>query len=249
MVPLALGCVWVGGAAFAVLVALISVGLAFEWLRLCHASLSPAMVLLFASLPLVVFLTEAGAAESALGLLLVIAIVAAVRRRAARLPLLGVLYIGPAAVALIWLRGTPIHGFTDVVVLLMIIWATDIGAYVVGRAVGGPLLAPRISPGKTWSGAAGGLLAGMAVGIVAACVLGFRIADWQAALLAGMIGCIGQAGDLFESLLKRHFKVKDSGHLIPGHGGLLDRLDAVLAAAPAAALLALLLRGGVMPWQ
>jgi phosphatidate cytidylyltransferase len=252
MLPLALACVWVGGAAFAAMVALISIGMAFEWLHLCQAPLGPRSVLMFASLPLAVLLTAVGAAGSALGLLVLITIAATVRLRvvgSARLLPFGILYIGPAAVALVWLRDAPAHGFTDVLVLLLIVWATDVGAYVVGRAVGGPLLAPRISPGKTWSGAAGGLLAGMAVGFAAALVPGLGTTAWQAALLAGMIGCVGQAGDLFESLLKRYFKVKDSGHLIPGHGGLLDRLDAVLAAAPAGALLALLLGRGVMPWQ
>jgi phosphatidate cytidylyltransferase len=243
MVPLALGCVWLGGIVFAAMVALLSVGMAFEWLRLCQAPPGPRSVLMFASLPLAVFLTAVGAASSALGLLLVITVVSAVRLRAfspARPLPFGVPYIGLGAIALVWLRLRPLHGLEAVVLLLLVIWATDIGAYGVGRLVGGARLAPRISPGKTWSGAIGGLLAGMAAGVAAAVVLGVGHFAWQAALLAGTIGCVGQAGDLFESLLKRHFKVKDSGHLIPGHGGLLDRLDAVLAAAPVAALLALL---------
>ncbi len=232
------------------MVGLISIGMAYEWLRMCRAPFDPRSVLIFASLPLAVLLTALGAAGGALVLLAVITIAATARRRTPdRLLPFGVLYIGPAAVALVWLRGAPDHGFADVVILLLVIWATDIGAYAAGRAIGGPRLAPRISPGKTWSGSAGGLLAGMAVGVVAARLLGIGIAGWQAALLAGVIGCVGQAGDLLESLLKRRFEVKDSGHLIPGHGGLLDRLDAVLTAAPAAALLALLLGGGVMRWQ
>jgi phosphatidate cytidylyltransferase len=252
MVPLALGCVWIGGAAFAAMVGLISIGMAYEWLRMCRASLDPRSALIFASLPLAVVLTALGAAGAALVLLAVITVAAAARRRPldlGRLLPLGVLYIGPAAIALVWLRGVSDHGFADVVVLLLVIWATDIGAYAAGRAIGGPRLAPRISPGKTWSGSAGGLLAGMVVGVVAAFILGTGITGWQAALLAGFIGTVGQAGDLLESLLKRYFEVKDSGHLIPGHGGLLDRLDAVLTAAPAAALLALMLGGGVMRWQ
>lgn len=252
MLPLALACVWVGGVAFAAMVALASIGMAFEWLHLCKAPVGPRSVLMFASLPLAVLLTAAGAPGTALGVLVLVTIAATIRLRAigsARLLPFGTLYIGPAAVALVWLRDAPVHGFTNVLVLLLIVWATDVGAYVVGRAVGGPLLAPRISPGKTWSGAVGGLLAGIAVGFAAAFIFGLWAAAWQAALFAGLIGCVGQAGDLFESSLKRYFKVKDSGHLIPGHGGLLDRLDAILAAAPAGALLALLLGRGVMPWQ
>jgi phosphatidate cytidylyltransferase len=252
MIPAAVLCAWIGGAAFAAMVGLISIGMAYEWLRMCRAPLDPLSVLLFASLPLAVLLTALGTGGGALVLLAVITAAATARPRApglARLLPFGVPYIGPAAIALVWLRSASDHGFANVVILLLVIWATDIGAYAVGRALGGPRLAPRISPGKTWSGSVGGLLAGMAVGVAAAFVLGIGIAGWQAALLAGVIGSVGQAGDLLESLLKRRFDVKDSGHLIPGHGGLLDRLDAVLTAAPAAALLALLLGGGVMRWQ
>ena len=126
---------------------------------------------------------------------------------------------------------------------------SDIGAYLVGRWIGGPRLAPRISPGKTWSGAVGGLLAAVAAGLLAAHVLsdaaGLARVRWSPPLL----GVVAQAGDLLESFVKRRLEVKDSGHLIPGHGGLFDRLDGVLAAAPAAALLALTLGRGVVLWQ
>ncbi len=129
-------------------------------------------------------------------------------------------------------------------------WASDIGAYVAGRAIGGPRLAPRISPGKTVSGALGGLLAAVLVGIVAALSLAAShpAALWRAGLLAGLLGVVAQAGDLGESYVKRHFGVKDSGRLIPGHGGLLDRLDALLAVALAASLLALIEGRGVVLW-
>lgn len=260
MVPVALGCVWIGGAAFAALVALLTIGMATEWLRMCRARLGPRPVLMFAALPLAVFMAAAGQAASAVGVLAVVTVVASVRPGgpgSSRLLPLGIPYIGLGAVALVWLRAPPILGLAnppaagrgDVIILLLVVWATDIGAYVVGRAVGGPRLARRISPGKTWSGAAGGLLAGVAVGYFAADALGFAGHRPLVALLAGGIACAGQAGDLLESLLKRHFNVKDSGSLIPGHGGLLDRLDAVLVAAPAAGLLALLVGRGVSPWQ
>jgi phosphatidate cytidylyltransferase len=160
---------------------------------------------------------------------------------------LGVPYLGLACVALVWLREATGAGRANVITLLLIVWASDIGAYVAGRAVGGPKLAPRISPGKTVSGAIGGLLAAMAVGVFAALHTGIN-PPWRSALLAMLVGCIAQAGDLFESALKRRFGVKDSGRLIPGHGGALDRLDALIAAAPFAALLALILGGGVVIW-
>ena len=122
---------------------------------------------------------------------------------------------------------------------------------VAGRAVGGPRLAPRISPGKTVSGALGGLLAAVLIGIAAA--LWFAGAQpaylWHAGVVAGLLGVVAQAGDLGESFVKRQFGVKDSGRLIPGHGGLLDRLDALLAVALAASLLALLEGRGVVLWR
>ncbi|WP_428484035.1 phosphatidate cytidylyltransferase [Rhodopila sp.] len=256
MVPLALGCVWIGGMAFAGLVALTTIGMAHEWLRLCRAPSGPRPVLMFASLPLAVFLAALGEAGFAVALLALITLLGCIRRGAQgndrairRLLPFGVPYIGLGAVALIWLRGLPGDGRNAVIVLLLVIWATDVGAYVAGRAIGGRRIAPGISPGKTWSGSVGGLFAGMAVGFLAAGLLNAADVRWLSALLAGLIGCVGQAGDLFESALKRRFNVKDSGSMIPGHGGLLDRLDAVLAAAPATVLLAFALGRGVIAWQ
>jgi phosphatidate cytidylyltransferase len=144
----------------------------------------------------------------------------------------GVPYIVPAAAALLALRA---HGPMPILFVLCVVWASDIGAYTVGRLVGGPKLAPAISPGKTRSGAVGGLLAAVCVGFAAAWLDGGRYGI--ATAVAAVLGVAAQAGDLFESWIKRRVGVKDSGHLIPGHGGLLDRLDAVLFAAPAAALL------------
>ena len=132
--------------------------------------------------------------------------------------------------------------------LLLVVWAGDIGAYLVGRWIGGPRLAPRISPGKTWSGAVGGLVAAVAAGLLAAHSCRTP-RSWRAVVIAAVLGIVAQAGDLLESFVKRRLEVKDSGHLIPGHGGLFDRLDGVLAAAPVAALLALTLGRGVVLWQ
>jgi phosphatidate cytidylyltransferase len=112
--------------------------------------------------------------------------------------------------------------------LLAVVWSSDIGAYLAGRLIGGPKLAPRISPGKTWSGAAGGVAAVLAVGVAAAALWPVPAAPVVAA--AAVLGVAAQAGDLLESAVKRHFGVKDSGRLIPGHGGLLDRLDGLMAA-------------------
>lgn len=161
--------------------------------------------------------------------------------------LAGVIYILLAAATLTWLRFAASVGRDNVLFLLFLVWSSDIGAYAVGRTVGGPKLAPRISPGKTVSGACGGLLAAVLVGVGAAALA--STPPLQAGIVAGVLGMVAQAGDLLESFAKRHFGVKDSGRLIPGHGGLLDRLDALLAVAMAAGLLVLFEgRGGVL-WQ
>ena len=153
--------------------------------------------------------------------------------RPRRLLLLGGLYIGPAVAALIWMRGQP-DGYRWVLLLAAVVWGGDVGAYLVGRLVGGPRLAPLISPGKTWSGALGGTLAAVLAG---AAVWPDRLAF--ALPLALCLSVVAQAGDLLESAVKRRFGVKDSGRLIPGHGGLLDRLDGVLTSAPLAAIVLL----------
>ena len=160
----------------------------------------------------------------------------------------GLAYVALAGAALLWLRDDPVAGRANVLFLLLVVWAGDIGAYLIGRWIGGPRLAPRISPGKTWSGAVGGLLAAVAAGLVAAHVLS-DAATWRVVVVAAALGIVAQAGDLLESFVKRRLEVKDSGHLIPGHGGLFDRLDGVLAAAPVAAVLALTLGRGVVLWQ
>lgn len=157
----------------------------------------------------------------------------------------GVPYVGAAAAALLWLRSHPAGGRRAVLFVLLVVWASDIGAYLVGRAVGGPRLAPAISPGKTWSGAVGGLLAAALAGAAMGAGGAWGLAVAAALLLA----LAAQSGDLLESAIKRGFGVKDSGRLIPGHGGLFDRLDGLLAAAPVAAGLAMLVDQGVVFWQ
>jgi phosphatidate cytidylyltransferase len=170
--------------------------------------------------------------------------------RQARVPLMqagGILWIVLAAAALLWLRADPATGRANLLFLLLLIWASDIGAYLVGRLLGGPRLAPLISPGKTWSGAVGGIAGALAVGWGAGWT---TEGDYpRVAAVATVLCVIGQLGDLAESWAKRRFGVKDSGSLIPGHGGLLDRLDALIAVAPFAALLALCLGRGVLLWQ
>ena len=173
----------------------------------------------------------------------------AARDEAALLCPAGLLYIAIAGAAVLWLRDDPVVGRVNLLFMLFTVWACDIGAYLVGRWIGGPRLAPAISPGKTRSGALGGLIAAIAAGLLAAHFLSDVATTWRAASVAAVLGVVAQAGDLLESFVKRRLDVKDSGHLIPGHGGLFDRLDGILAAAQVAAVLALALGRGVVLWQ
>ena len=159
----------------------------------------------------------------------------------------GMLCIGIPFLALLWLRGDPHLGRETVIWLFAVVWCVDIGAYAFGRLVGGPRLAPTISPNKTWAGLIGGAACAAVAGAVAAVFL--EKAGWGplAAVSAG-IAVVAQGGDLVESALKRHFRVKDASNIIPGHGGLLDRVDGLLAASVAVALLGMTGGGGVLTW-
>jgi phosphatidate cytidylyltransferase len=141
----------------------------------------------------------------------------------------GVLYIAPAAVCLVWLRSTN-QGHWWTLMLFACTWAADVGAFAIGSLLKGPKLWPRFSPNKTWAGFIGGLAAAMATGTLMAGLSVFRL-DLRAAALVGVaVGAATMAGDLWESALKRRFGVKDSGDIIPGHGGLLDRVDGLMFA-------------------
>jgi phosphatidate cytidylyltransferase len=253
LAPLALLCLWFGGTAFVLLIGVAAVGTVLEWVRLCHhRPAEPAS--LAAACGVIAAMAASVDAHPLVGLLVLAALAGlsyALARGAGRsgLVAVGVPYAGIAAVALLWLRDDPVAGRANVLFLVLTVWAGDIGAYLVGRWVGGPKLAPRISPGKTWSGAVGGLIGGCLCGLVVAQVVPGTSGDWRVIAVAALLGVVAQAGDLLESLIKRRFGVKDSGRTIPGHGGLLDRLDGLLTAAPVAALLALTVGRGVVLWQ
>lgn len=157
--------------------------------------------------------------------------------------LAGLVYAAMLLIAPIVLRGDAALGLVAILFLFAVVWATDIAAYFTGRAVGGPKLWPAVSPGKTWSGAVGGALGGIAAGLLVAKLAGLAIAP-MLVLVALSLSVAAQAGDLLESAIKRRFRAKDASQLIPGHGGLMDRLDGFLTAAAAAVMVGLL-RGGL----
>ncbi len=148
----------------------------------------------------------------------------------------GIFYVGFPALALILLRGDSHYGFAAILWVFLVVWSADTLAYFAGRIIGGPRLAPVISPKKTWAGLGGAVAGSALVSFIFAWVTQLD-GIWTLAILAGCLAVVEQAGDLFESSLKRFHGVKDSGRLIPGHGGVIDRVDGLIAVAVAAALI------------
>ena len=243
LAAVAIVAVLVGGWLFTGVVLLAIVIMAGEWVRLIPEATPRArrwcwlaIVTLCAT---AVLAMELGRGDIALAALLlgpfVAAAVAALQGavppdRAAG----GMVYVGVPTLALVWLRNDLVGGIDHMLWFLAVIWSTDICAYFAGRTIGGPRLAPRISPGKTWAGLIGGVAGAALIGGGAAAWSGAGL--WLPACLAVLLALVAQGGDLFESFLKRRIGLKDSGHLIPGHGGLLDRVDGLLFAAPVCAL-------------
>ncbi len=262
LAPPVLAAVIYGPPFFDVLVAAGAVILAWEWSRLCGgpAPGAGAMVLGGALLAAVAAAAlerpDVSLAILVLGFATVFAVAAArVRGGGAeqdagapdrRLWLAaGVLYIGVPCVALEWLRADAPLGRETVLWVFAVVWAADSGSYGFGRLIGGPRLAPAVSPKKTWSGLLGGIACAGAAGAATATVLGNNGVAPPAAFGAVM-GAVAQAGDLAESWMKRRFGVKDVSNIIPGHGGLLDRVDGLMAAAVVTALIGLFGNGSVL---
>jgi phosphatidate cytidylyltransferase len=259
MVPPVLAAVYFGNPWFDLLIGLGAVILAMEWDRLLGGTAFPGLTGIF----LIVAGTGAVAVFSligampALGLVLVAAVllyligqVEASRRAGAERPAwlaAGALYIGIPCVALTWLRSDPEAGRNVIFWLFLVVWATDIGGYFFGRGLGGPKLAPAISPNKTWSGLLGGMLCAALIGLGTAWLLD-KPSLWPLSALSAGLAVVEQGGDLLESWIKRRFSVKDMGQLIPGHGGLFDRVDGLLAVGTAAAAVAAVAGGEGFPW-
>ncbi|MBB6309606.1 phosphatidate cytidylyltransferase [Xanthobacter tagetidis] len=231
LAPVVLAATYFGGVPFVLLWTLAGLAILMEWadiarlerrrvwLALAGAALVGASVTL-----------HLGAGQAAFSLLCLGAASSVfILPRQSAFALGGVLVAGAACLPVMALRSGE-QGFAAVLFLLSVVWATDIFAYFVGRLIGGPRLWPRVSPNKTWAGSVGGALAGMAAGIGVGIVAGLP-SVLPLGALAFLVSIAAQCGDLAESAAKRTFGVKDAGRLIPGHGGLLDRLDGFAAAS------------------
>lgn len=230
---------------FAVVVGVAAVLMLLEWQTMTGIGRnSPTGVLQSATAIAAVGLAAWGTPEAGLAVVGAGSIAAGITARIGKASMAhasaGILYIGIPTLGAIWLRNMPDVGMANILWLYAVVWAGDTGAYAAGKTIGGPRLAPEISPNKTWAGAIGGAVASMAAGLGAAALLGGVGSVWMVLLMAFVIAVASQIGDLAESLFKRSVNVKDSGKLLPGHGGALDRLDGFLAALAMACLIYLI---------
>jgi phosphatidate cytidylyltransferase len=245
LAPLPVTAIWFGSPWLPLLTAAAAVVMAWEWGRLCRGGYfgQPGIVLVGVVL-IAVAIAAVASPALAFGTALLGACVvfwAGVKKRDLKphWTAFGVLWVALPSICLLWLAGDGLTGRATLLWVLAVVWATDIGAYASGRALGGPRLAPFWSPQKTWTGLAGGIVCAALTGWATALVLGISPALPLMVLSAGL-AIVEQFGDLAESAAKRRFGVKDMSGLIPGHGGLLDRLDGLLAVIPVVALLTLL---------
>ena len=255
MAVLAVAAIASGDRVFAMFVGVAAVILAWEWTRLCgenrfgRTGLFVALAML--AVVLMAFLDRLPLALAGTMLAALLAFVSA-RAGSRANPFwigAGVIYVGVPVASLIWLRGHDASGERMIFWLLTSVAMTDIGAYFAGRLIGGPKLAPRISPKKTWAGLIGAMIASAAIGIGFAHFDNSAPATGILAAAGACIAVVGQAGDLLESAVKRRFGVKDSSGLIPGHGGLLDRVDGLIVAAAALAFFQWTTAGSVLAWR
>jgi phosphatidate cytidylyltransferase len=252
LAPTAIAIAYAGGWLWTALVTLAAIGLYVEWLAIVgNARSMPLMAAGTTALAIAGLCLALGRIEASLVVLMLgLVAVGTVTPERRIWAIAGLGYAAAAELASTLLRFDPKMGFTALMFVFLVVWVTDIGGYFAGRGIGGPKLWPRVSPKKTWAGALGGFVASLAVAV------GFAALDPNKAdpqlmlkltsllLLGAILSIASQLGDLFESAVKRRFGVKDSSHIIPGHGGLLDRLDGFVAAVALAGIFGLL-HGGV----
>lgn len=241
-----LAATWMGGIYFAVLSVVIALLVYYEWTRITQAAQKDREAYWVGWLALVLVgfgvLAEQGMEawnEYLWGVVALLFIYALIRAKNRWNPA-GIVYAGLTGVSLAEIRGDDFTGFIAMIFIFAVVWGTDIAAYFTGRAIGGKKLAPSISPGKTWSGAIGGAVAAMICGSLVVLSYMKNVSGWIIGL-ALVLSVFSQIGDLFESFMKRRYKVKDSSHLIPGHGGVMDRIDGLVFACSGAFILKMLL--------
>jgi len=256
MIPPVLACIYFGYPVFSIFVAVIVALMAWEWRRIIDGGAFGAKGVVFALALVAVMvagsLSQYLIAYSLLAAFAVFYLAKSVFSDGAGTRSLwmsfGTLYIGLPTLALIWLRGDDIDGRNTIYWLFVLVWAADTGAYVAGRLIGGAKLAPAVSPNKTWAGLAGCVVSAALVGVGVAYLS--KSGDYVVlAGLSALIGLVSQGGDLVESAIKRHFDIKDSSQLIPGHGGIFDRVDALLAAILVAALIKFSYGDSIIQWS
>lgn len=237
LIAVALAALWAGGIWLWVLTSIAAMLMLAEWGPLVQSDPKHTRLALFAAcVPLAIMSPlAAGVDFFAFGLIVGMAFFVTIVARKPRLGF-GVAYVALPSLALLFLRGQE-NGLLLAFWTLATVWVTDIGAYFAGRTIGGAKLAPRVSPNKTWAGLIGGVLSALVLGLL---LWRFAGLDLQLACASPILAVIAQIGDLYESWLKRQAGVKDSGTILPGHGGVLDRLDGLVPVAPAAAALILL---------
>ena len=238
LIAVALAAVWFGGIPFWMLCVVLGIVMMGEWADLHATPASTKRLSQYAlSVPLAAMMPMLGVGPGffALGLLVGAAFFVVITTRLSGLAR-GIFYVGLPIMALLLLRRQE-EGIVFTIWALALVWACDIGAYAAGRLIGGPKLAPSISPNKTWAGLAGGVL----LASLFAAFMHYRFGlALRLTLATPALAVLAQGGDLYESWLKRQAGVKDSGTVLPGHGGVLDRLDGLVPVAPVAALLVLL---------
>ena len=251
MVPVALFAAWAGGLFFSIFIAILGVLMALEWTAMVYHRSKPQQVLFILaalSAALAPYQPVDMPVLNAIFFIIGLWVVSALPRGESgrtKWHLLGVGYIAVPLLSLILLRADPAYGLIAIVMLFACVWTADSLAYFAGRTFGGPKLWPSISPNKTWSGFFGAVFGGMVAAVLIFYFTGLNNL-LAAAVLGAAIGGLEQGGDLFESAVKRKFGIKDSGSIIPGHGGVLDRVDGLMAAAVAAWLFGIIRAGD---WQ
>jgi len=254
LAPTTIAIAYAGGWLWTALVTLTAIGLFVEWLTIVGAAReTPVTASGVAALAIAGLCLASGRIDAALVVMILgFAAVALLSAQQRIWTATGFAYAAAAELASVLVRLDHAWGFAALILILLVVWVTDIGGYFAGRGIGGPKLWPRISPKKTWAGAIGGFAASL---VVACGFAAFGLGNaGPLLLLAAVLSIASQLGDLFESAVKRRFGVKDSSHIIPGHGGLLDRLDGFVAAIVLAAIFGFLRAGadgvgrGLMVW-